>query len=369
MLASGNDGLAVVRQPWPLGRRIAVAAVTFVALGFLVFATAGSNQEGRLMGAGSTLVQPILLSVSTAYQGYIAADRADPNTHEGQSSDWTGGASALDYDPVGSIGGLVRLADPAIHFAATEVPMRPEELAAQNRIQFPLILGGVAPVVKLDLPSGGLALDADTLVAIYQGKVTNWSDPSIAALNSGAALPDQPIKVHFRREGSGTTYAFTGYLAQGGGWTAGQAAQLSWPVGEPTDGSSGMVASVAAIDGAIGYAEIGQARRAGLTIVDLIDANSARVAPTRQTIAAAAAGIDWSAQTAAPTGAGWPMTAVVYVVTKAGRTAQTDRALAFFRYFFAEAPRRADALGYVALPPAIVQAVQEQLAGYFKPNT
>src|SRR5688572_9881512 len=101
MLASGNDGVAVVRQAWPLAQRIAAAALVFLGLGFLVYATAGSNEEGRLMGAGSTLVEPILQSVSTAYQGYIAADRVNPATREGQSSDWTGSVSALDYDPVG----------------------------------------------------------------------------------------------------------------------------------------------------------------------------------------------------------------------------------------------------------------------------
>lgn len=369
MLASGNDGVAVVRKPWSLGRRIAVAAVTFVGLGFLVFATAGSNQEGRLMGAGSTLVQPILQSVSTAYQGYIAADRVNPNTREGQSSDWTGSVSALDYDPVGSIGGLVRLANPAVHFAATEVPMTAAELASEDRMQFPLILGAAAPVVNLDLPSGMLTLDADVLAAIYTGAVTNWNDPAIAALNGAADLPDLPIAVRYRREGSGTTYTFTGYLAQSTSWTAGRAAQLNWPVGEATDGSSGMMASVAATEGAIGYAEIGQARRAGLTVVNLVDGNGANVAATPETITAAAAGIDWSAETVAITGAGWPMTAIVYVVTKAERTAETDRALAFFRYFYAEAPRQADELGYVALPPAAVEAVESRWANPFEQNS
>lgn len=358
MLASGNDGITVVRQPWPLWRQIVVGALFFLGLGFLVYATAGSNEQGRLMGAGSTLVLPILQGVSTAYQGYLAADRVNPATREGQSSDWTGSVSALDYDPVGSIGGLVRLADPAMHFAATEVPMTAAELAAADRMQFPLILGAAAPVVNLDLPSGMLTLNADVLAAIYTGTVTNWNDPAIAALNTGAALPDQPIEVRYRREGSGTTYTFTGYLAQSRSWTAGQSAQLAPSVGHPTDGSSGMVAAVAATEGAIGYAEIGQARRAGLTVVNLVDGNGVSVAATPETISAAAAGIDWSAETVAISGAGWPMTAIVYAVTRAEKTAEIDRALAFFRYFYSEAPRQAGALGYVALPAEAVTAVE-----------
>jgi phosphate transport system substrate-binding protein len=369
MLGSGDDGIGVVQQPWPLWQRIGVAAVTFVILGFLIFATAGSNQEGRLMGAGSTLVQPILQSVSTAYQGYIAADRIDPNARTGQSADWTGSASALDYDPVGSIGGLVRLDDPAVHFAATEVPMTAEELTAEGRMQFPLILGAAAPVVNLNLPGEALTLNADVLAGIFGGTITTWNDPAIVALNEGAALPDLPIAVRYRREGSGTTYTFTGYLAQSAGWAAGQAAQLNWPVGEATDGSSGIVEAVSATPGAIGYAEIGQAERAGLTVVNLVDGNGAVVTATPETISAAAAGVDWSAETVAITGAGWPMTAIVYAVTGERRTPQTDRALAFFRYFYAEAPRQAERLGYVALPPAAVEAVEANWASRLTQNT
>lgn len=247
--------------------------------------------------------------------------------------------------------------------------MAAADLATGNLMQFPLILAAAAPVVNLDLPAGKLTLNADTLAAIFQGTVANWNDPAIAALNSGVALPDKPISVRYRREGSGTTYAFTGYLTQSESWTAGQVAQLSLPLGEATDGSSGMVASVAAIDGAIGYAEVGQARRAGLAVVELIDGSGASVAATPETISAAAEGIDWSAPKAAVAGAGWPMTAIVYVVTRAERNAQTDRALAFFRYFYVEAPRKAEALGYVALPASAVQTVQEQWAASLQPNT
>ncbi|NJO37050.1 MAG: phosphate ABC transporter substrate-binding protein PstS, partial [Rhizobiales bacterium] len=125
----------------------------------------------------------------------------------------------------------MRLADPAIVFAATEVPLTAEELDERSLVQFPLVNGAAAPVANLDLGGAKLTLDADTLAGIFLGRITSWADPGIAALNPGVALPDQPISVTHRSDGSGTTWTFTGYLARSPGWGAGQAAQLDWPVG------------------------------------------------------------------------------------------------------------------------------------------
>lgn len=360
MLASGSDGVEIVTRQWGLGRRIATSALAFLGIGFLVFAVAGSNDEGRLVGAGSTLADPILQRVSTAYQGYLAADRIDVTTRQGESNDWTAASSALDYDPVGSVGGLMRLDDPAVTFAVTEVPLSPEDLGAQERTQFPLILGAAAPVVNLDLGGAGLTLDPTVLSAIYRGEITHWSDPAIAALNAGATLPDQRIAVRHRSDGSGTTWTFTGYLAQATTWTAGQAAQLRWPVGEGAKGSRGIIAAVRATPGAIGYAETGQASRAGLTVVRLVNGSGEVVAPEPRTIRIAATVAGWKPGhpvEAASVTKGWPMTATVYVVMRRDDR-QNERALSFFRYFYAQAPRQADALGYVPLPAEVVTEIE-----------
>lgn len=360
-----SEGFNVVGKPWSLGRRIATAAVVFVGIGFLVFAVAGSNTEGRLAGAGSTLADPILQRVSTSYQGYLAADRVDVARQDGQSGDWTGGASALDYDPVGSVGGLLRLSDPAITFAVTEIPLSAEELAAQEKVQFPLILGAAAPVANLDLGGGDLTLDATVLAAIYSGQITTWSDPAIAALNPGMSLPDQPIAVRYRRDGSGTTWTFTGYLAQAAAWPVGQVAHAEWAVGEGAEGSRGLIEAVKATPGAIGYSEVGQARRAGLAVIRLVNGSGQTESPSVATVRAAAMASDWEAGqqvAAASATAGWPMTATVYVVMRADDP-QNDRALAFFRYFYAEAARQADALGYVPLPPDVVTEIEAYWAG------
>lgn len=367
MRAADSDGFNVIGKPWTLGRRIATAAVAFVGIGFLVFAVAGTNTEGRLAGAGSTLANPILQRVSTSYQGYLAADRVDVIRQEGQSGDWTGGASALDYDPVGSVGGLVRLSDPAVTFAVTEVPLSPEELAAQDKVQFPLILGAAAPVANLELAGAELALDANVLAAIFRGEISTWSDPAITALNPGMALPDQPISVRHRRDGSGTTWTFTGYLAQAAAWTAGQAAQVEWAVGEGAEGSRGLIEAVKATPGAIGYSEVGQARRAGLSVIRLVNGSGKVETPSSATIRAAATISRWRPGqqiAAASVTEGWPMTATVYVVMRESDP-QNERALAFFRYFYAEAGRRADALGYVPLPVEVVTDIEAYWASIF----
>ena len=375
MLASPDDGGSVQQKPWSLGRRIAVALVMFLGLGFLVFATAGANQEGRLAGAGSTLVNPILQLVSTSYQGYLAADRVDVARQEGSSGDWIAGATALDYDPVGSIGGLARLQDPRVIFAATEVPVAAADLTDRGLVQFPLINGAAAAVTNLDLGGAALTLDANTLAAIFTGKIANWSDPAIAVLNPGVGLPDLPISVFYRADGSGTTWTVTGFLARSAGWTLGQAAKVTWPVGKAADGNSGVIAAVKATPGAIGYAEVGQATRAGLGIVQLINGAGKVVAPTPQTIRAAVEAGGWTSEggisaTAATTGADWPMTATVYIVMRRDQhTAHNDRAVTFFRYFYAEAARVGDALGYVALPDDVIAEVEAYWATSFKPQS
>jgi phosphate transport system substrate-binding protein len=375
MLGSGDHGISVVSKPWGLGRRIIVASLTFLAMGALLFATAGVNTEGRVAGAGSTLVNPVLQRVSTSYQGYRAADRINLQSQQGESVDWVAGDGAIDYDPVGSIGGLVRLSDPAIVFAATDVPMTAAELDERSLVQFPLINGAAAPVANLDLDGAPLVLDADTLSNIFLGQITKWNDPAIAALNPAAALPDLPIAVRRRADGSGTTWTFTGYLARSANWTAGQAAQLDWPVGEAAEGNRGVIAAVEATPGAIGYAEIGQARRAGLHLLALVNASNEVVSAGPETIRAAVADGFWSADsgisaTAPAAGGGWPMTATVYVVMRSDANArENERALAFFRYFLAEAPRQADALGFVALPPAIISQVEMYWSKAFKPRS
>ena len=375
MLGRLDDGIPVIRQPWRLSLRIIVASLTLLAIGALLFLTSGVNTHGRIAGAGSTLVNPVLQRVSTAYQSYRAADRIDLDSQLGDGIDWIAGAGAVDYDPVGSIGGLTRLSDPAVVFAAIDVRLTPAELDERSLAQFPLIHAAVAPVANLDLGGASLTLDADTLAGIFLGRITNWNDPAIAALNPAVALPNLPVAVKHRADGSGTTWTFTGYLARSDDWTAAQASQLDWPLGEAAEGNRGVIAAVKATPGAIGYAEIGQARRAGIDLLQLVNASGEAVAAGPETIRAAVDEGFWSADgvistTAPAAGGDWPMTATVYIVMRRdANERENKRALAFFHYFFAESPRQADALGFVALTPAIVSRVEKYWSKAFKPQS
>lgn len=373
MLSSQQDGLPVVTKGWSLGRRIAVGCGAILLIGALMFAVAGGDETSRVAGAGSTFVDPMIQRASTAFQGYVAADRVDVARQEGKGTDWVADTYAVDYEPVGSIGGLVRLASPDVTFAATEVPLAPADLEARGLAQFPILMGAVAPVANLDLKGAALALDAATLSAIYRGAITRWSDPAIAALNPGVALPDLPIAVRHRKDGSGTTYVFTGFLARDPAWTPGRSPAPAWPAGEGVEGTSRLIAAVKATPGAIGYAEVGQASRAGLTLLRLVNAAGKVAEPTPAAVRAASAGLDWSSREAltaaladsASPGA-WPMAATVHVVMRRkGTFAETDRALRFFRFFQAEAARSAESLGYVALPPAAASAIEAYWAEAF----
>jgi phosphate transport system substrate-binding protein len=379
MLGSRDEGLPVVpasaARP-SIARRIVIGAAVVLGLGALIFAAAGGGETGRVAGAGSTFVNPILQRASNAYRGYLAADRVDVAEQSGASGDWVGDASGIDYDPVGSVGGLVRLSDPKVSFAATEVPLSPDELAARGLVQFPLILGAVAPVANLALGDARLTLDAATLGAVYSGAIADWSDPAIAALNPGVAIPPGPITVVHRSDGSGTTFTFTGYLAAGGAWAPGMSPSPDWPVGTGAEGSRGVIAALRDTPGAIGYVEVGQARRAGFAPVALVNAAGAAVEPGAPSIRAAVEGLDWQADPRVASGLGaanrpgaWPMTAVVYVLLHREPGAGRDirRTLSFFDFFYAEAVRSGDALGYVPLPPdavAAVKAMWAEIYGY-----
>ena len=181
--------------------------------------------------------------------------------------------SGIQYEPVGSLGGVMRLADPEVDFAVTDYPLSAEALTRLGAVQFPIALGAVAVVHNLDLPAGeALRLDAPTVARIYLGQITRWNDPAITALNPGIALPDLAINAVHRSDGSGSTYGFTGYLSAGSPeWAAGPGSgtEIKWPAGAGAERTGGLIDAVRGTPGSIGYVEQGQAQRAGLRIAAL----------------------------------------------------------------------------------------------------
>ena len=200
-------------MPAPARRRLILAAVACVSL---VQAVPASGQdllgETGTRGAGSTFVYPVLSRWSREYRAWLARGGDYPVAEA--SLDDPPASSALEYEPVGSLAGLLRLKAGAVDFAASDMPLKSDELNGLGLGQFPIVVGGVVVAVNADgVPSGRLKLTGPVLADIFLGRIARWSDPAIAGLNPGLRLPDAPIVVIHRSDGSGTTFNFTAYLS------------------------------------------------------------------------------------------------------------------------------------------------------------
>lgn len=234
-----------------------------------------------LVGAGSTFVYPFFSRAFDAYQ------TANPGV-------------TINYQSIGSGGGIQQFTAHTVDFGATDVPMNPKELSDvqggfKSIVEFPVALGGVA--VAYDIPgiASGLVLSPDVLASIYLGTVKNWNDPGIVRLNPSAKLPDLPIVVVHRADASGTTYIFTDYLSTvSAAWKArvGKAKTVSWPTQASSvgmKGNEGVAGQIKNTPGAIGYVELAYALETQMTYASIVNASGAAVAPSIASVRAAAA--------------------------------------------------------------------------------
>lgn len=301
-----------------------------------------------IRGAGSTFAAPVISAWGRAYKD-ARADGGDYFT-----LDWT-----VDYEPVGSLAGVMRLSQPEMDFAATDAPLSPEEVGKRNLAQFPIVMGGIAVVANVaGIEPGKLRLNGPILASIFSGTVKSWSDPAIAALNPNIQLPDRPIKVLRRQDGSGSTFVFTSYLSKTSAeWRGkfGAATLINWAVGQGAEGTGNLVALAIATADSITYLEYGQVARAGLPAVQLQNEAGAFVAPTAESFAAGLASIAWDASrhffadtTNMPGAAAYPMAAVTYAVVPKDRGIErTQRMLDLFRLAYSAGAQDARALGYI----------------------
>jgi len=339
------------------------------ALVALVASVLPSGAE-PLRGAGSTFAAPIIQQWGKAY----TTARADGGDFI--SPEWL-----VDYEPVGSLAGLMRLQQPEMDFAATDSPLLAEDLRKRGQRQFPIVIGGVAVVVNLGaIPAGRLRLSGPLLADIYLGKVARWSDPAIKALNPDLVLPDLPIAVLHRQDGSGSTFVFSDFLASSSAeWKqkVGVDTLLKWPVGSGAEGSQGLIRGVGARSGAIAYVEYGQVARAGLSYALVQNRDGAFVRPEPASFQAAASAVDWTATADfgvalvnRPGAASYPISTAVFVVTPdASRSAaRIARVHDLFRNAFERGGEDAARLGYVPLPPTLVKQVQEYWARPLRPG-
>lgn len=370
MLASPDNGVPVLKTAEARRRRVLMPLFILGVVALIAWLLLGRSGQGGFTGAGSTLAQPLIQQAAHDFRSSVQAD--NPERRDQTGVDWVVDGTGIDYEPVGSLGGIMRLSDPDVDFAVADYPLSAAGLSERKVAQFPIAVGAITVVANLELPRGEhLRLNADTVARIYLGEITSWRDPAIAELNPGLDLPDLAVSPVHRSDGSGSTLGFTRFLSDGSAaWRSGpgSATRITWPAGTPAERSSGLIAAVTATRGALGYVEFGQARRAGLTAAALAAGGDAFVQPSPETMQHAIEGADWSAATGytepislTETAQAYPLTVPIYALVRAEDryAAERDRALRFLRYVVDEYDGAAEDLGYLPLPAAAATAVKD----------
>ena len=280
----------------------------------------------------------------------------------------------LNYQSIGSSGGVKQIKGGTVHFGATDAPLSSDDLAKSGLVQFPAILGGVVPVVNLEgVKPGELTLTGEVLADIYLGTITKWNDARIAKLNPGKTLPAQEITVVHRADGSGTTFIFTDYLTEvSKPWAdrVGKGAAVKWPAASSVGGkgNEGVAANVVRVKGAIGYVEYAYAKKNKITYFKLQNRDNKVVEPDDVTFASAAAKANWfgtpgmGISLVNQRGASaWPITGASFILVPVKGNANTDEVLKFFDYGFTYGGKAAGDLDYVPLPKELTDKIKLQV--------
>jgi phosphate transport system substrate-binding protein len=304
-----------------------------------------------ISGAGATFPYPIYAKWADAYKKDTG--------------------NSMNYQSIGSGGGIKQVQSKTVTFGASDMPLRPEELSKSGLIQFPTVVGGDVPVVNLvGLKSGDLKLDGTTLARIFLGEIKSWDDPAIAKLNPEAKLPKQAIVVVHRSDGSGTTFIWTEYLSKvSPDWKSkvGANTSVEWPTGIGAKGNEGVANNVANTKGAIGYVEYAYAKQNNMTAVNMINKEGKPVAPSAAAFQAAAANADWEKAdhyyvilTDQPGAESWPIAGATFILIhkQPPDPAAATEALKFFAWAYRNGGKMAEELDYVPMPDKVVAAIQ-----------
>jgi phosphate transport system substrate-binding protein len=285
----------------------------------------------------------------------------------------------LNYQSIGSGGGIKQIEAKTVTFGATDAPLKGPELEKFSLVQFPMVMGGIVPVVNIDgVSPGELVIDGPTLAGIFLGTIKTWDDPAIKKLNPNAKLPSQAIAVVHRSDGSGTTFNFTYYLAEASAdWKSkvGSATSVEWPVGIGAKGNEGVSNNVSQTKGSIGYVEYAYALQNKLVYTKMVNKEGKAVAPTSAAFQAAAANADWNSVPgygvilANQAGAeSWPMTAATFILIhkQPDDAAAAAAALKFFAWAYTKGDKMAEELDYVPMPKKVVGEIEKMWASQIK---
>jgi phosphate transport system substrate-binding protein len=332
-----------------------------------------------VIGAGSTFAYPLMSRWAKGYQRWLAGGGSIPIAGAGLDDPPSG--AMLDYEPTGSLAGIMRVRERAVDFGASEMPLKSEELRKLDLVQFPVVIGGIVAVVNIDrLGPGQLRLTGQALADIYLGRVEKWSDPSLKALNPQISLPDSKITVFRRSDGSGTTFNFTDFLSKASPlWKerVGSDLVVSWPAGTiGAKGNDGVSRLVRQTRNSIGYVEFAHAVQSKLAYALVRNPAGNFIIPSPQTFEAAAVSADWEAAgdfglllTDMLGAEAYPIVATVFVLMSKGMPTQRQTAaLNFFDWSLEKGALDAAQLGYVPLPPGLVALVKSYWARTLQAN-
>ncbi|MGB8518286.1 MAG: phosphate ABC transporter substrate-binding protein PstS [Gallionella sp.] len=323
--------------------------ISLAAASTLAYASVSSATD--ITGAGATFPYPVYAKWAEAYK--------------------TQGGGSMNYQSIGSGGGIKQITAKTVDFGASDMPLKPEALDKEGLMQFPTVIGGVVPVVNVNgVEAGKMKLDGATLADIYLGKITKWNDPAIVALNKDLKLSDDLITVVHRSDGSGTSFIFTNYLSKvSADWKAnvGEGTAVSWKTGTGGKGNEGVASYVQRIKGSIGYVEYAYALQNKMQHVQMKNHDGNYVQPDEASFKAAAAGAQWDK---APgfyeiltdeTGkAAWPISGATFILMhKAQDKPESATAvLKFFDWAYEKGDKLATDLDYVTLPDNVVKLIR-----------
>lgn len=347
-----------------------------VALGIAAVAAVSMSQAtGQeiigatgIKGAGSTFAYPIVSKWSREYRLALAGSGDFPTANSGL--DDPPASTALDYEPVGSLAGMLRVKDGAVDFGASDVPLKSAELAKLGLGQFPIVIGGVVAVVNIDgVGPGAIKFTGPVLADVFLGRITNWADPAIKAVNPDLKLPDAGIAVIHRSDGSGTTFNFTDYLSKvSPQWKekVGSDLLVAWPTGTGAKGNEGVSQAVKQVKNSIGYVEYAHALQTKLSFALIQNQAGRFIRPEPASFEAAAATADWANTsdfylllTDVPSEGAYPIVATVFVLMRTtGSPSRARAALRFFQWSLEKGAKDAAQLGYVPLPEPLVRQVK-----------
>ena len=326
-------------------------------IGFLVAALLSTSVVAAdITGAGATFPFPIYAKWAEDYKKISGV--------------------GLNYQSIGSSGGIRQINAKTVAFGATDAPVSGENLDKQGQVQFPAIIGGTVPIINLEgFKPGELRITGPVLAEVFMGDITKWNDPKLVALNPGKRLPDRNITVVHRADGSGTTFNWTDYLAAvSKPWAdrVGRGAAVKWPAASSIGGkgNEGVAANVERIVGSIGYVEYAYVKKNNLVFMQLQNRNGKWVSPDDLTFAAAAAGADWFSVPGMGLSivnqAGdsvWPVTTASFIImyrNPDNKTASQD-VLKFFDWAFKNGKQAALDLDYVPLPDSLTNQIRQRV--------